>query len=146
MSEGDKIEPGVVICEVETDKATVDYEAQDDGFLAKILIQAGSSDVDVGTPIGIVVEDQSHIDAFKDYTVIQPTTKEPQEIEQKQSPSQSPSPTPPKSPSPTPTPNKPVEKPAPRNVEDRPERAVFTVDVPVKKVAIPFVVSPLRRM
>ena len=67
LNEGDKIEPGVVICEVETDKATVDYEAQDDGYLAKILIPAGTTDVDVGTPIGIVVEDAAHVDAFSDY-------------------------------------------------------------------------------
>lgn len=67
LNEGDKLEPGAVICEVETDKATVDYEAQDDGYLAKILVPAGTSDVDVGTPIGIVVEDADLVAAFKDY-------------------------------------------------------------------------------
>ena len=40
-SEGDKIEVGDVIAEVETDKATVDYEAQDEGYVAKILVQEG---------------------------------------------------------------------------------------------------------
>ena len=40
-AEGEKIEAGDVIAEVETDKATVDYEAVDEGFLAKILVQEG---------------------------------------------------------------------------------------------------------
>ena len=38
LSVGDEISPGTVLCEVETDKATVDFEAQEDGFLAKILV------------------------------------------------------------------------------------------------------------
>ena len=39
--EGDKFDAGEVICEVETDKATVAYEATDSGYIAKILIQSG---------------------------------------------------------------------------------------------------------
>ena len=38
LKEGDSFEPGTAICEVETDKATVTYEAQDDGVIAKILV------------------------------------------------------------------------------------------------------------
>ena len=41
IKEGDAINAGDVVAEVETDKATVDYEAVDDGFLAKILIAEG---------------------------------------------------------------------------------------------------------
>lgn len=44
---GDKFGPGDVICCVETDKATVDFEAQDDGFLAKILVDANAGEVQV---------------------------------------------------------------------------------------------------
>ena len=40
-AEGDEIAVGDVIAEVETDKATVDYEAQDEGFVAKILVPEG---------------------------------------------------------------------------------------------------------
>jgi len=69
LKEGDSIEPGAVICEIETDKATVDFEAQDDGFLAKILKADGSSDIPVGEPIGIVVEEKEDIDAFANYVV-----------------------------------------------------------------------------
>jgi pyruvate dehydrogenase E2 component (dihydrolipoamide acetyltransferase) len=52
-NEGDKISPGEVLAEVETDKATMDFEAFDEGVLLKRLITDGSS-VPVGTPIAII--------------------------------------------------------------------------------------------
>jgi hypothetical protein len=64
---GDAIAAGDVIAEVETDKATVDYEVVDEGILAKILVPEGTQDVEVGTPVAVLVEDASHVDAFKDY-------------------------------------------------------------------------------
>ena len=39
----------------------MDWEAQDEGFLAKIILQAGSKDIPVGTPVAIVVEDEEHV-------------------------------------------------------------------------------------
>ena len=45
LGEGDKINVGDVIAEIETDKATVDYESQDEGFLAKILMSEGCAAV-----------------------------------------------------------------------------------------------------
>lgn len=59
--EGDKIEAGDVICEIETDKATVEFECLEEGFLAKILVPEGSKDVSVGQPIAITVEDSDDI-------------------------------------------------------------------------------------
>ena len=47
-NEGDKIKVGDILFEVETDKATVGFEIQDDGYLAKILILEGTNDVKVG--------------------------------------------------------------------------------------------------
>jgi pyruvate/2-oxoglutarate dehydrogenase complex dihydrolipoamide acyltransferase (E2) component len=41
LKEGDKFEPGLAICEVETDKATVTMDATDEGYIAKILVGAG---------------------------------------------------------------------------------------------------------
>lgn len=41
IKEGQKFEAGTAICEVETDKATVTYDAQEDGYLAKILVGQG---------------------------------------------------------------------------------------------------------
>ncbi|MBI1185918.1 MAG: pyruvate dehydrogenase complex dihydrolipoamide acetyltransferase [Alphaproteobacteria bacterium] len=48
---GDRIEPGQVIAEIETDKATMEVEAVDEGVLAEILVAAGSEGVKVNTPI-----------------------------------------------------------------------------------------------
>jgi len=69
MGEGDKFGPGDVICSVETDKATVDFEAQDDGVVAKILVEAGSDELQVGTPILITVEEEEDAAAFASYVV-----------------------------------------------------------------------------
>jgi len=68
-AEGDSFGPGDVICSVETDKATVDFEAQDDGIIAKILAQAGPNEIMCGDPIMITVENASDVPAFKDYVV-----------------------------------------------------------------------------
>ncbi|MEJ0024376.1 MAG: pyruvate dehydrogenase complex E1 component subunit beta [Alphaproteobacteria bacterium] len=51
IKEGDRVEPGQVIAEIETDKATMDVEAVDEGIVSQILIPAGSENVKVNTPI-----------------------------------------------------------------------------------------------
>ncbi|XP_058730896.1 dihydrolipoyllysine-residue acetyltransferase component 1 of pyruvate dehydrogenase complex, mitochondrial-like [Vicia villosa] len=51
--EGDKIAVGDILCEIETDKATLEFESLEEGFLAKILVPDGSKDVPVGQPIAI---------------------------------------------------------------------------------------------
>src|SRR5580765_4892964 len=64
-NEGDKVSPGEVLAEVETDKATMDFEAFDEGVLLKRLIADGAS-VPVGTPIAIIGkagEDTSALEA-----------------------------------------------------------------------------------
>ncbi|WCJ19193.1 Dihydrolipoyllysine-residue acetyltransferase component 1 of pyruvate dehydrogenase complex mitochondrial [Euphorbia peplus] len=63
--EGDKIEVGDVICEIETDKATVEFECLEEGYLAKILAPEGSKDVAVGQPIAITVENSDDIQTVK---------------------------------------------------------------------------------
>src|SRR3974377_2237591 len=52
--EGDKISPGDVIAEIETDKATMDYEAVDEGVLAKIVVPEGTADVPVNQLIAVL--------------------------------------------------------------------------------------------
>ena len=69
MEEGDSFGPGDVICSIETDKATVDFEAQDDGVIARILKEAGADEIEVGVPIMITVEEEADAAAFKDYVV-----------------------------------------------------------------------------
>ncbi|CAZ79980.1 unnamed protein product [Tuber melanosporum] len=69
MSVGDTIAPGDSLVEIETDKAQMDFEYQEDGVLAKILKPSGSTDVAVGNPIAVIVEDGTDISAFGDFTV-----------------------------------------------------------------------------
>ena len=51
---GDKIEPGQVIAEIETDKATMEVEAVDEGVIAEILVAEGTQGVKVNTPIAVL--------------------------------------------------------------------------------------------
>jgi pyruvate dehydrogenase E1 component beta subunit len=57
IKEGDKVSSGDVIAEIETDKATMEVEAVDEGVVAKILIPAGSENVKVNTPIALLAGD-----------------------------------------------------------------------------------------
>ncbi|KAI2511771.1 hypothetical protein MHU86_2665 [Fragilaria crotonensis] len=70
LKEGDSFSAGDVLCSIETDKASVDFEAQDDGVLAKIL-RTGSTaqDIAVGTPICVVIDDLGDLDAFSDFAL-----------------------------------------------------------------------------
>ena len=61
---GDELAAGDVICDVETDKATVAFDVQDDGVLAKIIAEAGSGEVLVGSPVAVIVEDADAYEAF----------------------------------------------------------------------------------
>lgn len=65
---GDKCVPGDTIAEIETDKASIAFEGQDEFYIAKLLIAAGA-EVAVGSPILISVEDESAIAAFENYKV-----------------------------------------------------------------------------
>jgi pyruvate dehydrogenase E1 component beta subunit len=60
--EGDKVVAGDVIAEIETDKATMEVEAVDEGTLAKILIAAGTEGVKVNTPIAVLAVDGEDVD------------------------------------------------------------------------------------
>ncbi|KAK6783707.1 hypothetical protein RDI58_017161 [Solanum bulbocastanum] len=71
--EGDKVSPGEVLCEVETDKATVEMECMEEGYLAKILHGDGASSIKVGEVIAVTVEEEDDIAKFKDY---QPSTSD----------------------------------------------------------------------
>ena len=52
--EGDTIQPGDIIAEIETDKATMEFEAIDEGVLEKIIVPAGTEDVAVGAVIALI--------------------------------------------------------------------------------------------
>src|SRR5213079_3131240 len=63
--EGDAVKSGDVIAEIETDKATMEVEAVDEGTLGKILIEEGSDDVKVNTPIALILGDGEDESALK---------------------------------------------------------------------------------
>jgi pyruvate dehydrogenase E1 component beta subunit len=63
--EGDKIKSGDVIAEIETDKATMEVEATDEGTLGKILVPEGTADVAVNTPIAVILSDGEDASAIK---------------------------------------------------------------------------------
>jgi pyruvate dehydrogenase E1 component beta subunit len=64
--EGDAIKSGDVIAEIETDKATMEVEAADEGTLGKILIPEGTADVAVNTPIAVILGEGEDKGALKD--------------------------------------------------------------------------------
>ena len=58
---GDKVAPGDVLCSIETDKATIDYEMQDEGYVAAVLYEAGTKDIPLGKVLAILVDDADDI-------------------------------------------------------------------------------------
>ena len=66
--EGDKVKSGDVIAEIETDKATMEYEAVDDGTLAKIVVPEGTQDVAVNSVIAVLANEGEDVKAAADET------------------------------------------------------------------------------
>jgi pyruvate dehydrogenase E2 component (dihydrolipoamide acetyltransferase) len=70
--EGDKVKAGQVIAEIETDKATMEVEAVDEGVLGKIVIPAGTKGVSVNSVIALLLEDGEDKKVLDSYVVKQP--------------------------------------------------------------------------
>src|SRR2546428_13990184 len=64
--EGDAVKSGDVIAEIETDKATMEVEAVDEGTLGKILVPEGTADGAVNTPIAMILAEGEAASALKD--------------------------------------------------------------------------------
>ena len=62
VKEGDTVASGDIMAEIETDKATMEFEAVDEGIIGKILIAEGSEGVKVNTPIAILIEEGESVD------------------------------------------------------------------------------------
>jgi pyruvate dehydrogenase E2 component (dihydrolipoamide acetyltransferase) len=62
---GGEIAASDIVCQIETDKAAVDFEATDDGFMALHLVEPGHAPIPVGHPIMILVEDEEDVAAFE---------------------------------------------------------------------------------
>lgn len=63
VKEGDTVKSGQIIAEIETDKATMEFEAVDEGKIGRILVAEGTAGVKVNTPIAVLVEDGEAADA-----------------------------------------------------------------------------------
>ncbi|MEA4839112.1 MAG: biotin/lipoyl-containing protein, partial [Rhodospirillaceae bacterium] len=84
-AEGDKVSSGDVLAEIETDKASMDYEAVDEGVLGRILIPAGTEKIAVNTPIAILLEEGET--AVPDSAIAAaPKPAEPSQVQQAQPP------------------------------------------------------------
>ncbi len=75
--EGDSIKPGDILAQIETDKATVDFEMQEEGYIAKLLFPEGAKDVKLGQVVAIIVDNKEDIAKFKDYTPGAPSAAAP---------------------------------------------------------------------
>jgi pyruvate dehydrogenase E2 component (dihydrolipoamide acetyltransferase) len=65
VKEGDIVSSGDLLAEIETDKATMEFEAVDEGTIGKILIEAGTEGVKVNTAIAIILEEGESVDDIK---------------------------------------------------------------------------------
>ena len=63
VKEGDEVKSGDILAEIETDKATMEFEAVDEGKIAKILVAEGTDGVKVGAPIAIMAGEGETVDA-----------------------------------------------------------------------------------
>ncbi len=89
VNEGDAVASGDVIAEIESDKATMEFEAIEDGVMGRILVPEGSEGVKVNTPIAIIVEDG---EAVPDSAAVAPVTADAPAPEAPQAPAAAPDP------------------------------------------------------
>lgn len=69
IKEGDTVTSGDVMAEIETDKATMEVEAIDEGIMGKILVPGGTENVAVNTPIAILLEEGEDVSALDGYDI-----------------------------------------------------------------------------
>jgi pyruvate dehydrogenase E1 component beta subunit len=86
--EGDAVKAGDVIAEIETDKATMEVEAVDEGTLGKILVPEGAQDVAVNTPIAVILGEGEDASAIKDGGGAKPTPSKAKEAAPSAAPEQ----------------------------------------------------------
>src|SRR5689334_14122088 len=70
--QGDKVKSGDIIAEIETDKATMEVEATDEGTLGQILVPEGTADVAVNTPIAVILSEGEDAGALNNFHAAAP--------------------------------------------------------------------------
>src|ERR1700736_6684395 len=95
--EGDEVHSGDVIAEIETDKATMEYEAVDEGRLGKIIVPEGAQGIKVNQPIAVLLEEGEDASAISDVAASAPNVAAPPPQPTEAKPA-TPQPTPPPSP------------------------------------------------
>ena len=81
VKEGDTVSSGDIMAEIETDKATMEFEAVDEGTIGKILIAAGTEGVKVNTPIAVLLEEGEDASAIDSSSTAAPAPAEPSKSE-----------------------------------------------------------------
>ena len=98
VKEGDTVSSGDIMAEIETDKATMEFEAVDEGVIAKIEVPEGTENVKVGTVIAILAEEDEDVGdaaaASADEGASEPKAEEPKDAAPAAAPAPAPSPAP----------------------------------------------------
>ncbi len=82
IKEGDTVSSGDILAEIETDKATMEFEAVDEGVVGKILVAEGTSGVKVNTAIAVLIEEGESADSIASSATPAPAEPEPSEATQ----------------------------------------------------------------
>jgi len=90
VKEGDKVASGDVIAEIETDKATMEVEAVDEGRIGKLLVPEGAENVPVNKPIAMLLGEGEDASALKDVAPTPPPASAEAPKREKPSPSHHP--------------------------------------------------------
>ncbi|MCU9848702.1 pyruvate dehydrogenase complex E1 component subunit beta [Defluviimonas sp. WL0024] len=77
VKEGDTVSSGQILAEIETDKATMEFEAVDEGIVGRILVAEGTEGVKVNTPIAVLVEEGESADAAPSAAAAAPAAEAP---------------------------------------------------------------------
>lgn len=88
--EGDSVKSGEVLAEIETDKATMEVEAVDEGTLAKIIVQAGTEGVQVNSLIALILEEDEDASALENFSAAPTPKAAPQPAQEQKQPDPSP--------------------------------------------------------
>ena len=86
VKEGDEVSSGTILAEIETDKATMEFESIDEGTVAKILVPEGTDEVKVGTVIAILAADGEETSAPATAPAAEPAVEKPSDQKTEASP------------------------------------------------------------